>query len=154
MFQLKHWQGTITTLVSLMIMGSVTAFAISDDQLVIGGIPLYGSPEYVMQVYGKPQKIGPVQGFDETRYSYGSFWVGVDDYTHKITSIFTTANNGIATSKGITVGTKYQRVLDLYGTPDKTDSRHYASYRANGGWLVFELKNGIVTTIKCFDRDV
>ena len=53
-----------------------------------------------------------------------------------MTGIFSTANNGLITPAGLTVGMDADAIEQAYGEPWKND-RGYISYHEEGKWLVF-----------------
>jgi hypothetical protein len=67
-----------------------------------------------------------------------------------VTGIFSTANNGLITPAGLTVGMDADAIEQVYGEPWKND-RGYISYHEEGKWLVFTTHNGKITEIKLFD---
>ena len=67
-----------------------------------------------------------------------------------MTGIFSTANNGLTTPAGLTVGMDADAIEQAYGEPWKND-RGYISYHEEGKWLVFTTHNGKITEIKLFD---
>lgn len=73
-----------------------------------------------------------------------------DANTNVVTGIFSTANNGLTTPAGLTVGMDADAIEQAYGEPWKND-RGYISYHEEGKWLVFTTHNGKITEIKLFD---
>ena len=96
---------------------------IPENEIVLGGIPLGATEDYVKRIYGNPTNV---------TYAYGDFENAhrkIFDYggTFKITfsngSVLeaeTTANNGIKTPSGFSVGSRVSDVVNYYnrvGTP-------------------------------------
>ena len=68
-----------------------------------------------------------------TGHRFTSFF---DANTNVVTGIFSTANNGLITPAGLTVGMDADAIEQAYGEPWKND-RGYISYHEEGKWLVF-----------------
>ena len=127
---------------------------LSDDEIAIGGIsPFTATPEYVRSIYGEPDKLSKGNDHDGYYYehwTYGnSFELWFWEYKGKLSVqlVKTTAANGLATPKGIKVGSRETEVLEKYGNPyiPKNGSLWYKG--RNGCDFVFSLENGVVTSI-------
>lgn len=113
------------------------------------------SADYVQSIYGEPthisDKVPNAEGGYSYSYAYGSsFYIFFDANTNVVTGIFSTANNGLITPAGLTVGMDADAIEQAYGEPWKND-RGYISYHEEGKWLVFTTHNGKITEIKLFD---
>lgn len=120
---------------------SFCAASISIDDCVLGGIAIRSNAEYVKSVYGEPTRITRSLMHDLPMYEYGdSFYIVFSDDMNFVQVMGTTANNGIATSKGISVGMKRMDVLGAYGTPTKTgydNKRRVTSCFYDAGYSYF-----------------
>ena len=71
----------------------------------------------------------------------------------RVLSIDTKANNGLATPRGIAVGSTLDELLNAYGNPGRIDKRGnqecycYGAYRGGGLGLWFYVVNGKVVKI-------
>lgn len=112
----------VLTFVFMTGITSLCSASISVDDCVLGGISLYSDDAYVKSVYGEPTKIERSRLLDAPVYYYGdSFFISFNsDEKTSVYAMYTTANNGIATSKGIAVGSRRSDVLNAYGTPTRT----------------------------------
>lgn len=146
----------ILSVFSLLIVSISTVFAaISDSEFAIGGVTIGSSADYVQSIYGEPthisDKVPNAEGGYSYSYAYGSsFYIFFDANTNVVTGIFSTANNGLTTPAGLTVGMDADAIEQAYGEPWKND-RGYISYHEEGKWLVFTTHNGKITEIKLFD---
>jgi len=139
------------------------AFALSKQQIALGGIPLDAPLTYVNSIYGAPSHIDggsrwisyygngflvyssprPKLHNEEKEYKVGVNYVD---------SIKVTQNNGISTPDGAYVGMKENVVEKIYGEPfskykGKDETMIYW-YFADTQLLALEARNGIVTTIR------
>lgn len=95
----------ILSVFSLLIVSISTVFAaIPDSEFAIGGITIGSSADYVQAIYGEPthisDKVPNAEGGYSYSYAYGSsFYIFFDANTN-----FSTANNGLTTPAGLTVG--------------------------------------------------
>ena len=151
----------VLLLSSMMFASVCVAAAVSDSEISIGGISYGASADYVKSVYGEPDRVTRSNGsviYDgpEQYYIYGnSFKVEIGG--NKVVHISTTANNGLGTPAGVTVGMD-RKILDtLYGSPknimrDKNGyitGYYYRSERDNYIGLRFEIRSG---KIRLFTR--
>ena len=134
--------------------GAVSKTLLPDEEIAIGGIcPYTATPEYVRSIYGEPDKLSKGNNHDGYYYehwTYGnSFELWFWEYKGKLSVqlVKTTAANGLATPKGIKVGSRETEVLEKYGNPyiPKNGSLWYKG--RNGCDFVFSLENGVVTSI-------
>lgn len=146
-------------LLSMMTVSICAASAVPDSEISIGGIPYGASVDYVKSVYGEPDRVTSSSGsviYDgpEQYYIYGnSFKLEIGG--NKVVHMSTTANNGLGTPAGATVGMN-RKILDtLYGSPknimrDKNGyitGYYYRSERDNYIGLRFEIRSGKITAI-------
>ena len=127
----------ILSVFSLLIVSISTVFAaIPDSEFAIGGITIGSSADYVQSIYGEPthisDKVPNAEGGYSYSYAYGSsFYIFFDANTNVVTGIFSTANNGLITPAGLTVGMDADAIEQAYGEPWKND-RGYISYHEEG----------------------
>ena len=158
----KYWiiAGMLTGVLSFSAF-PVHALIDSDD-LVLGGVTLGESYEEVEAQYGPP-----------TQRKIGGFWYGSIYYgdtvqmtiepdrdkpdTYYIYGVTSRGNNGLATPKGITVGSTEEEVLEAYGGPDRTFFDHgdggqnYMYYDnenfKRGAYLLVHMHQGVVASL-------
>ena len=124
----------ILSIFSLLIVSISTVFAaIPDSEFAIGGVTIGSSADYVQSIYGEPthisDKVPNAEGGYSYSYAYGaSFYIFFDANTNVVTGIFSTANNGLTTPVGLTVGMDADAIEQAYGEPWKND-RGYISYQ-------------------------
>lgn len=110
---------SVLTFVFIFGLISLCSASLSLADCALGGIGIGADAAYVKSVYGEPTKVTTSRATDWTMYNYGgSFVVSFDE--NKVVNVSTSANNGIATPAGITVGMKRADVLTVYGTPTNT----------------------------------
>ncbi len=98
--------------------------SIPNDELAIGGIHLHDSEEYILSIYGEPDDItyssSPVFGEMKKCNYGGSFFVtyhpSYKDGSNIVLDVKTTANNGLKTPPGFTVGSPLAGVIEYYGS--------------------------------------
>ena len=157
----------ILGLMFALMIGVVTCTAarrgFEDDipaaDIAIGGIALGASESYVKSIYGEPddisfQKSG-FMGYRTKTYRYGNsffimFWQGNKGGTAwSVVDVKTTANNGLKTPKGFTVGMSRAAVIDYYGAGrgDETYSYYHAIWYLN---IVFKFEAGKISEINIY----
>jgi len=126
---------------------------LANDEIAIGGISPGATQDYVRSIYGEPTKASRSKDHDGDTWEtwlYGdsfrlTWFVGPKGtYLHLLR---TSAANGLATPRGIKVGSRVSEVLEKYGEPFVKQPKHYWYKGANDCDLVFEVKNGVVTEI-------
>ena len=157
----KTWMACILT--GMMSLVAYPAHALVDtSDLVLGGVTLGEAYEDVEALYGPP-----------TSRRIGGYWYGVINYGDSvhmtiqpdrdnpdqfyIYGVTSDGANGLATPKGITVGSTVDELLEAYGAPDRSgfdrsDGGEYYMYYDNenqrrGSYLWCNIKNGVVTKI-------
>ena len=143
---------------------------LSSERISLGGISIFAKPQYVRKTYGNPIRT-EVKGY-RSIYYYGkdeSFiicFINDEDILRdvpSVTSIETTANNGITTPDGICVGMDEAVIIEIYGKPDQLQEPiernawnkvyHYwgnVQLGAGARCLSFSCKNGRITAITCW----
>ncbi len=145
---------------------SNTVFALSKNQVALGGIPLDASLLYVNSIYGQPTRI---EGGRQWISHYGNGFLvysspkynGKDSPYQKgvnyVDQIKVTQNNGIATPDGAFVGMDEHVIEELYGEPfNKFESQNNVMtywYFAETQLLAFEAKDGFVISIRICETD-
>jgi hypothetical protein len=119
------WKRMLSLVFAFVMSLSALCFAdqipLGTDEASIGGVPLGASMGYVRSIYGVPT--GHTNGTDTFRnnvtiYNYGdSFYLYVyeDGDRSYVNELLTTANNGLKTPKGVTVGMSEAEVFKIYG---------------------------------------
>lgn len=149
----------IVTLVSCMLFSGMSFAKISNSRIGIGGITIGSTAEFVTKTYGQPQVskrsfYGP---YGEYAYftKYGdSFSVSYFENDGMVFLMSSTAQNGLKTPDGITVGDKASMLQRIYGTADliqtdKSGEVHYWYLGDKNVKIIFHTKNGIITSISC-----
>lgn len=130
----------------ILLVGMMTSTcfaAISESQLALGGITPGSSPDYVRSVYGAPTKERKLRGLYDMSYTYGTsfviFFDKVQSGEYVVVAMRSTANNGIKTPDGITVGMTRADVRRAYGQVDpnpyqgnKRDDSRFGMYNVYG----------------------
>lgn len=121
---------------------SVNVFAalpneINESDIALGGIQIGATENYVKRIYGEPNDTNydsnGVRG-NLKIYNYGgSFFISFAN--GKVVEAKTTANNGIATPPGFTVGTPISRVENYYGANKGFAKKRGEYCRYNAKWL-------------------
>ena len=116
---------------ALMILSSTCFAGMNAEYLTsmtIGGVQIGSSEEYVKSIYGEPARIDYDRNLNgtnnqgSTAYTYiygGSFKIlfcGNNTIPMQVGEIISTANNGIKTEAGLSVGDNESRIKALYGT--------------------------------------
>lgn len=133
----------------------------------IGGINLNSSPEYIKSIYGEPTS-------EEKRYNYtelvygDSFRILYNNTIQRSIKVETTADNGIGTDSGVTVGMSESVIIDLYGDPsiygasnrkytrttkDGVTTYTYGVPKSGGDMLVFKTQSGKIISIGIYGCD-
>ncbi len=115
-----------------LLMMSTTCFAgMTAEYLIsmsIGGVQLGCSEEYVRSIYGAPDRIEYDKNLNGTNrqgstvytYVYGGtfkiLFCGNNTIPMQAGEIIITANNGIRTEAGLSVGDSESKIAELYGT--------------------------------------
>lgn len=154
----------VTLIISLMF--SANAFALSKNQVALGGIPLDASLEYVNSIYGHPKHIDGGRiwvshyGNGFLVYSSSRPYIGNSKYkpgVNYVDQVLVNQNNGIATPDGAYVGMKENVIQSLYGDAFRTFTKEGGIkvywYFAGTELLEFEAKGGVVTQIRICETD-
>ena len=126
---------------SMMVVSSCLAYTfgpVPASEASLGGITL-GSPiSYVRSVYGEPTETAWGKdrlNQDAKSYRYGKgFFILERLYDNTVEELMTSANNGIATPMGITVGVPKSTVDTLYS--GGRSGNGYTSYMTQNGALI------------------
>ncbi|MBE6099911.1 MAG: hypothetical protein E7197_07640 [Anaerovibrio sp.] len=124
-----------------------------NEEPALGGIRLGANMDYVRSVYGDPGSVEvhkphhPLMGSQWIRWMYGdSFGILFSDGYVK--AVFTSANNGIKTEKGIHVGQNISEAKKVYPTLEKQDDTWYNLWLKRGDVIIFQTnKDGIIKEI-------
>lgn len=135
------------------------------SEISIGGIPYRASADYVKSIYGEPDKLTTSDGSAIyagvfQTYIYGNTFK-VEIGGNQVIHVSTTANNGLGTPAGVTVGMDKKILESLYGLPKNVirDKNHntigyyYRSEQSDYIGLRFEIRNGKITAIYAGDFD-
>lgn len=100
---------------------SLCSASISRGELVLGGIQMLADDATVRSIYGEPTRVTRYDMQDLPMYYYGDSFsiVFTSDEKKFIYSMQSSANNGIATPRKITVGSTQSDVINAYGNPTK-----------------------------------
>lgn len=134
--------------------------SLDKSQIALGGVAIGSTKSMVRSIYGVPTSVGR----NGSLYNYGSsfkIWfipgseLGMAEpgaYT-----IVTTANNGIATPAGVTVGMTPDVLDDVYGTADRVEdnrdgSAEYQYWDKDNTCtaLYFLVRDGVIRSITCY----
>ncbi len=136
----------------LLMVPSLCLASVPVSEVSLGGIALGSSPDYVYQIYGRPDHSSttyshPLWTGKVTDWRYGNS-VNVTFRNDQVIHVDVSANNGFATPAGITVGMKSSVPQNLYGSPDKHSSS-FMFYSAGNDYqgVRFQLRNGVITVI-------
>lgn len=154
--------------VAMFLMSGVCFAQVRNDQIALGGIPLFATRAYVRQIYGDPGTMyNPVTGVEEWRYG-DSFAITFQNmrnteqsphgFEYLVVRLSIHAANGITTPDGITVGDSMDKVWEIFGEADNVYPKQgYDVYEYNGVGSRVERhrhigvveKDGIITSIFC-----
>ena len=134
---------------SMMVVSTCLAYTfgpVPASEASLGGIALGSPMSYVRSVYGEPTETawGKDRLNQEAKsYRYGKgFFILERLYDNTVEELMTSANNGIATPMGITVG-----------VPQSTVDSLYSGGRSGNGYTSYMTQNGALIRIT-YDRDV
>lgn len=109
---------SLTTLLASTCLAVMTG-PVPDSEASLGGITLGSLMSYVRSIYGAPTDRVPTKDYirqDAFSNIYGnSFYVIEYPKNSSVEELYVTANNGLATPMGITVGIPKSTVDKLYG---------------------------------------
>ena len=139
----RFFKGFILAILVLLIMMPTRMEAgpkggeIPAKDMAIGGITFGASEDYVKSIYGEPSDISydsnGVWGKTKT-YQYGSSFFIKFGQTGNVIELKSTANNGLKTPQGFTVGIPLSEVASYYenkGSTGKKDGKKYCVYQAD-----------------------
>ena len=146
----------ISLLFYIMCMSVCFAANIGSEQAALSGIQVDATMNYVKKVYGEPERsetsYDSRYGTNTTTWYYGKsvkihFVEGYDGVNH-VDSMTISANNGFATTDGVTVGMNVDILQQIYGEPWLVRDESVYLYKTNGGAkLIFNTRDGIIRTI-------
>lgn len=118
---------------------TLSAFAIpayvGNGEIAIGGVSLTSTEDYVQSIYGSPDSVryenNVVWGNTHIVRYGNSFYITYSDRGGVI-SVKTTANNGLKTPSGFTVGQSINAVTNYF--PAAALRKGSNSYACNGSW--------------------
>lgn len=126
---------------SMMVVGTCLAYTfgpVPASEASLGGITLGSPMSYVRSVYGEPTETAWGKdrlNQDAKSYRYGKgFFILERLYDNTVAELMTSANNGIATPMGITVGVPKSTVDQLYS--GGREGNGYTSYMTQNGALI------------------
>lgn len=131
----------------LLLMSAVFVFAmtltasahrmvyVGNGEIAIGGVMLTSTEDYVQSIYGTPDNFSysnnAVWGNMHTA-QYGKSFFVTYDIDGKVVEVKTTANNGLKTPSGFTVGQDISLVTNYFSPAALRKGDH--SYACNGSW--------------------
>ena len=120
---MKKYAAFLTICLVLLAAGVCSAARLPDTDYALGDIQYGNDADYVKSVYGEPDWIDYHEGTPGSGdislwiYHYGdSFVVAFAASNMHVASLMTSADNGIATPRGIHVGSTLTDVQRAYGT--------------------------------------
>ena len=144
--------------VALLLMFSTVCMARvhSNSQVSLGGIAPGSSGDYVIQVYGTPDRKSTKRedGMTLTTYYYGStVKVAILTNSNTVHHIYSNGNNGFYTPDGLGVGMSASTVYRLYGRDGFSYNHNgvrYIDYGNGGGHsLIVGIQDDKVVSICC-----
>ena len=131
---MKRYAMLLAAVLVLLAANLCSAARLPDAGYALGGIKFGDDAEFAKSVYGEPDWVDYHEGTPNSGdiplwiYHYGdSFVVAVEATRMSVSSLMTTANNGIATPRGIHVGSTLTDIQRAYGTLPQ-------GHRANQGY--------------------
>ena len=145
---------SLFAVLSILFSFSIASAKLDDSEITLGGLGFGMDISYAKSIYGTPDKIKtePMKS-GVCWYCWGKgFTVTVYSRDHMIVGVTTEANNGIATPRGVHVGTKESELFEIYGQPDYHGTKgnnfqEYYNYYGDKKILVFSVENGVITKI-------
>ncbi|WP_296903712.1 hypothetical protein [uncultured Megasphaera sp.] len=108
---------------------------VGDGEVAIGGVTLTSTEDYVQSIYGTPDDVSyannAVWGNTHTARYGKSFFITYDS-SGGIIDVKTTANNGLKTPSGFTVGQDISLVTNYFNPAALRKGDHF--YACNGSW--------------------
>jgi hypothetical protein len=148
------WKRILSLIFAFVFSLAALCFAdqipLGNDEASIGGVKLGSSMDYVRSIYGVPS--GQAFGYDSFRnsvtiYNYGdTFYLYVYEGNGKsyINELLTTANNGLKTPMGVTVGMSEDEIFKIYGQKNPSSisykTRVYEYVTKNGMHIDLTMK--------------
>ncbi len=123
-------------LCALMLMTS-TCWAITAEQIALGGVTLGCTSDYVVGIYGRPDSVTHSNNPDHgptTTYKYGdSLSVTFRNHDGIAVSVVSSGNNGLVTPDGIKVGSSVSDVYAIYGVSQRASNKSIFYIAPNSG---------------------
>ena len=120
---MKRYAMLLAAVLVLLAANLCSAARLPDADYALGGIKFGSDADYVKSVYGDPDWVEYYAGTPGSGdiplwiYHYGdSFIVGIETKRSTVSSMLTSADNGIATPRGIRVGSTLTEIQRAYGT--------------------------------------
>ena len=120
---MKRYAMLLAAVLVLLAANLCAAARLPDADYALGGIKFGADADYVKSVYGEPDWVDYHEGTPYSGdiplwiYHYGdSFVVAIEATRMSVSSMMTTADNGIATPRGIHVGSTLTDIQRAYGT--------------------------------------
>lgn len=110
--------------------------AMAKNEMYLGGITFGTSTAQMLKMYGAPTRTeGGVEQLYACRYGRG-VEISYNAYINKIFQVAVTENNGWHTPAGLAVGADFNKIFELYGAEDFSQSYSgktvYAYFHSNG----------------------
>lgn len=142
---MKRYAALLAALFVLFAANTCLAARLPDSDYALGDIQYGNSVDYVKSVYGEPDFVEYHEGTPGSGdiplwiYHYGDSFVVCIETTHQqVSALMTTADNGIATPRGIHVGSSLSDIQRAYG-PLPRASRASQGYCYSYGWGLISL---------------
>ncbi|MDQ0202858.1 hypothetical protein [Pectinatus haikarae] len=135
--------------ISMTTVSAICAAQIPQEEVALGGINLGATPEYVKSVYGEPSSY--IRSKNGVIYDYNStfrIYFASGKYMYWLE---TTANNGIATPSGVTIGMDASILYkygEIYLTEHEGNTTYYSYWAPGRITLIFGVQNGKIISIK------
>ena len=120
---MKRYAMLLAAVLVLLAANLCSAARLPDADYALGGIKFGDDADYVKSVYGDPDWVEYYAGTPGSGdiplwiYHYGdSFIVGIETKRLTVSSMMTSADNGIATPRGIHVGSSLSDIQRAYGS--------------------------------------
>jgi hypothetical protein len=137
---------------AILATSAVCSATVSPDVISIGKIVPGMSVAEVISMYGQPlSKHG-------NEFKFQGFTIEVDDKRPNIVEEVEVYSGTLATPNGVQIGQSLEILNKTYGTADKVDEDfneiEYEYYSHDYSKKIeFEVKNGVITKIKCKIQD-
>ena len=139
-------------------IGTPPAYPINPAEAAIGGVSVGSAKEYVRRIYGNPDRVEPLGETPfgaATRWTYGKTFIISFSGGGYVFDVESTANNGLKTPAGFTVGSDIHSAIDYFGLISvyQTEANFHRVYKLFYGdscGMTFETHKGKITKIYCY----